>query len=146
MKTTRYYPTHCNRPMDPYDQLFAWVDTHEGVEVDDEDSDFLAYDPTGFTDVIWGSQVTVGYGCRSCGKVVYLESFEDLGKDYTVNDMIALLLREAAMLLSEDGENPEYDRAISELICSMTGQSMDSREIVEANLREINRRMKEAAS
>lgn len=143
-----HHPIHCNRPMEPWDHLFAWVETDGGVEVDDEDGNFLAYAPTGWTDVVWDTQETVGYGCRECGEIVYLDDHEDLGKDYTVSDMTALLLREAAMLLSEDGENPEYDRAIGELICSMTGQPME-RGSVDATLRDlraINKRMKEAAS
>lgn len=144
----RNRPICCNQPMSPWDHLYAWVDTHDGVEVDGEDGNFLEYDPTGWTEVLWDTQETVGYGCRVCGRVVYLDDHEDLGKDYTISDMTALLLREAAVLLSEDGENAEYDRAIGELICSMTGQPMEH-ESVDATLRDlraIHTRMKESAS
>lgn len=30
----------------------------------------------------------------------------------------------ACLLLSEDGENPEYDRAIAELLCELRGRQL----------------------
>jgi len=52
--------------------------------------------------------------------------------------MIDQLWIEAADLLSEDGENPEYDRAIVELTIRMTpGLAMDLRPVVESILRRM---------
>lgn len=36
----------------------------------------------------------------------------------------------AAHLVSERGENPEYDRALTELSCEMLGLSMEHKEVV----------------
>lgn len=43
----------------------------------------------------------------------------------------------AANLLSEHGENPEYDRAIAELVCDLTGRTMDEKHDVLTELRRI---------
>ncbi|MGW8177619.1 MAG: hypothetical protein ACWGQW_02320 [bacterium] len=43
----------------------------------------------------------------------------------------------AAMLLSEDGENTEYDRAICELVCDTVGVSMEAKDVVLADLRRL---------
>lgn len=48
-------------------------------------------------------------------------------------------LRSAAMLLSEDGENEEYDRAIVELTCAFLGVSTDLRDVVFIMLSAISR-------
>jgi hypothetical protein len=40
------------------------------------------------------------------------------------------VLRAAADLLSDDGENPEYDRAITELTCDLLSVSTDSKDAV----------------
>lgn len=42
----------------------------------------------------------------------------------------------AARLLSEDGENPEYDRAITELTCDALGFPMEMKEQIAYKLRE----------
>lgn len=47
------------------------------------------------------------------------------------------LLRCAAGLLSEDGENPEYDRAITELTCEMLGLNTDAKDHVHQLLRAV---------
>lgn len=44
----------------------------------------------------------------------------------------------AAMLLSEDGENTEYDRAICELVCDTVGVPMDYKDVVLADLRRLS--------
>jgi hypothetical protein len=56
---------------------------------------------------------------------------------------LSTLKRIAASLLSEDGENPEYDRALSELVTDAAGLSMEfaSATLVELrNLRETAER------
>ena len=47
------------------------------------------------------------------------------------------VLREAASLLSEDGENPEYDRAITELTCAVLGVSTENKAAVLSFLRAL---------
>ena len=47
------------------------------------------------------------------------------------------LLQEAADLLSDSGENEEYDRAIVELSCRILGVSTDYRDAVHAYLRAL---------
>ena len=49
---------------------------------------------------------------------------------------IAELLHIAAWLISEDGENPEYDRALAELLCDAAGVSMDHKEEMLSEMRE----------
>jgi hypothetical protein len=44
------------------------------------------------------------------------------------------LLDIASGLKSEDGENPEYDRALVEVCCNAAGMSTDSRDIMERAL------------
>ena len=44
-------------------------------------------------------------------------------------------IKVAADLLSDHGENPEYDRAITELVGDLFGFSMDDKHIVENDLR-----------
>lgn len=54
----------------------------------------------------------------------------------TVTITIDGLMRTAADLMSEDAENPEYDRALVELVCDLLpGVSTDDRETVERLLR-----------
>jgi len=48
------------------------------------------------------------------------------------------LITEAASLLSEHGENPEYDRAIVELTTRLLGGTDENRGRVAAQLRLIN--------
>lgn len=48
-----------------------------------------------------------------------------------------VILSEAASLLSEDGENPEYDRAIVELTTRLLGHSDEHQPKVAAALRSI---------
>lgn len=45
------------------------------------------------------------------------------------------VINNAALLLSEDGENPEYDRAIVELTSAALGVSSDDYDAVERLLR-----------
>lgn len=47
------------------------------------------------------------------------------------------LLSNAADLLSDDGANLEYDRAIIELTCRLLGVSTECRDSVEEILREM---------
>ena len=47
------------------------------------------------------------------------------------------LLRIAADLMSEEGENSEYDRACVEIACTMLGVSTDARDDVAGLLRAI---------
>lgn len=47
----------------------------------------------------------------------------------------ARLIHIAVNLLSEDGENPEYDRACVEIVTEFLGLSMDEREAVLGLLR-----------
>lgn len=49
------------------------------------------------------------------------------------------LLESGASLMSVDGENPEYDRAIVEIVCTALGVSTDERDDMEAMLRIIQR-------
>jgi len=53
---------------------------------------------------------------------------------------VITLMHTAADLLSEDRENPEYDRAIVELTGTMIGAGNDEREHVEAILRGLKDR------
>ena len=47
------------------------------------------------------------------------------------------LLSVVADLMSEHGENPEYDRACVEIVCTMLGVSTDARDDVAALLRHV---------
>ncbi len=47
------------------------------------------------------------------------------------------LLTQAADLLSDTGENPEYDKAIVELVCAQLGVTTDARSEVESLLRHV---------
>ena len=54
----------------PFDIVEAWVETSGPTTVNDPgDPTDLTYNPSGYTDVLWDTQRTVGTGCRSCGKV-----------------------------------------------------------------------------
>lgn len=46
------------------------------------------------------------------------------------------LLPVAAGLVSEDGENPEYDRALAEMTCALAGLSSDCKDDVAAVIRD----------
>jgi hypothetical protein len=46
-------------------------------------------------------------------------------------------LRNIAGLMSEHGENPEYDRACVEIACDLLGMAHDDRDAVEALLRRV---------
>jgi hypothetical protein len=56
----------------------------------------------------------------------------------TINFKEYELLSEAADLLSEDGENPEYDRAIVELTMRLAKIDSDHRDKVAACLRSLH--------
>lgn len=47
------------------------------------------------------------------------------------------LITSAALLLSEDGENAEYDRGIVELTTDLLGLPMDHKDHVAATLRSV---------
>lgn len=60
----------------------------------------------------------------------------------TINNYVNVhdLAHHAARLLSEDGENPEYDRAIAELMCEAYGLPLtDNKDDVLAQLRVIRK-------
>ena len=51
------------------------------------------------------------------------------------------LLTDAASLLSENGENPEYDRAIIELTSALIGAGQDDRILMTRILRALSERL-----
>ena len=56
-------------------------------------------------------------------------------EDEAVPVMTRRLLHEAADLMTQGDDNPEYDRAIVELVSRVLGVSTDDRDVVEAVIR-----------
>lgn len=54
---------------------------------------------------------------------------------------VARLLKIVADFLSEDGENPEYDRACVEIVVDFLGMSMDDRDVAFALLRSLKQQV-----
>lgn len=59
----------------------------------------------------------------------------ELGRQYGRLQMFAQVQDAAVALLSEDGENPQYDRAIIELVSDVLGMPHSDRATTEAVLR-----------
>lgn len=69
----------CGTDFTPFDILEAWVDTQSPITEIDEHGQPSGYQASGFTDVIWDTQVSVGYGCRTCGDVVVTAKSINIG-------------------------------------------------------------------
>lgn len=48
-----------------FEYMYAWANTN-GIFYDDEE-DVLTYEHTGYTDVMYDTQETLGVGCEHCG-------------------------------------------------------------------------------
>lgn len=59
----------CGEMLQPFDIVEAWVEIHEPITELDENGFPQGYAPTGYTEEIWDTAQSIGFGCSSCGKV-----------------------------------------------------------------------------